>query len=637
MATKKVVTVLKKVGSNYSSDDVQTLRFPEMVRQNASMYIGGTDAHGLFVILRELLDNAVDEYLANRNTFVAAKIDSDGSYWVQDGGAGIPQGIKKVVVQVNGKSVDSSMPTMQAIFGELHTSGKFKSDAYKVSIGSHGVGVKGTNATSEYFEVKSCFKGKWYSISFARGVLKAGVAECKAPKSPFSGKVLTKGTLVHYKPDATIFTVKSFPLSMLQEWSQLQAYLNPGFRIILDVKGKQKQFIKTGGPKDYLKDKLEELKADSEPDTFWFKNELATVAVAFSNVDGFMVRGFTNGLSNSQGGTHVEAVASALYRAVSAHKGTKQVFKAADFKDGLLGIVNANLHKAEFSSQDKAKLTDTRTGKAFEDLLFEEAKAFFSKNKALAKRLCDRAAKVSELKNKFKASKAVATALGKAKKQGLPPNYAPAHRSVPVKDRILMIVEGDSAAGGLRQVREKHHALLPLTGKIMNCAKAKGDKALLSKAILNILAAIGYDPKQEDPMRKLQVGKVLFLADPDPDGCHINCLLATLFKKYLPDMFDQGMVYVADMPEFYAISKDQLFVGPTLSSVQRKLEKAKVKCDVHHAKGWGEIDHQILKILAVDEATSKRIRLKALDDNDDAVFDKLMGSVGEDPADAKAA
>lgn len=616
---------------DYDSDSIQTQRFPDNIRASPAMYIGGTDAHGMFVVLRELLDNAVDEYLAGRNTFVAVKADADGSYWVQDGGAGIPQGIKKFNVVVHGKAVASSMPTMQAVFGELHTSGKFKSDAYKVSIGSHGVGSKGTNATAEYFNVSTCFKGVWYGLGFKKGHLVHAVTKIQAPKSPFTGKTLTKGTLIHYKPDATIFKVKTFPPTMLQEWSELQAYLNPGFRIIADIRGKKKQYLKEGGPKDYIKDQLELLKAESEADIFWFKNELATVAVAFTNVDGFQVRGFTNGLGNSQGGTHVEAVAGALFSALSEHKGAKQVFKEADFKDGLLGIVNANLHKAAFSSQDKAKLTDERMGKEFEALLLVEAKKFFAKNKALAKRLCDRAAKVSELKSKFKASKAVATALNTVKRQGLPPNYAPAHRSVPVEKRVLFIVEGDSAAGGMRQVREKNHALLPLTGKIMNCKKSKGDKALLSKAILNILGAIGYDPKQADPMKKLQVGRVVFLADPDPDGLHINCLLHTLFQTYLPEMYERGMIFVADMPEFYAVTKDRLFVGPTLSSVQKKLDKAKAKADIHHAKGWGEIDHQIMKVLVVDD-TAKVIRIKPLSDEDIAAFSQIMGRIGDDPA-----
>ncbi len=458
------------MSKNYDSNSIETLRFPDNVRKNPSMYIGGTDAHGLFVILRELADNAVDEYLAGRNKFAAIKIDADGSYWVQDGGSGIPQGTKTVEVNVNGKIVKSNMPTMQAVFGELHTSGKFRSEAYAVSIGSHGVGVKGTNATSQFFDVLTCYKDKWFKIGFKQGKLSSPVSQSsKAPVSPFTGKPMTKGTLVHFKPDASIFSVKSFPPQMLVEWAEVQAYLNPGLQVVVSVKGKQKTWISKEGPKEYISKRLASLKAEAEADMFEFRGDLAHAVVAFSNADGFELRGYTNGLTNSQGGKHVDSVANALFQAVKLHAGAKQEFSAADFRDGMVGIVNAKLHKAAFSSQDKAKLTDDRMGKDFLDMVLIEAKKFFASNKAMAKRLCDRAAKINELKTKFKASKAVATELNKVKKQGLPPNYAPAHRSVPVAQRELFIVEGDSAAGGFRKVREKHQALLPLKGKIMNC------------------------------------------------------------------------------------------------------------------------------------------------------------------------
>lgn len=614
--------------ATYNSDSIETLRFPDTVRKNPSMYIGGTDAHGLFVILRELADNAVDEYLANRNKFAAIKIDSDGSYWVQDGGSGIPQGTKTVEVNVNGKVVKSSMPTMQAVFGELHTSGKFRSEAYAVSIGSHGVGVKGTNATSEFFEVVTCYKDKWYKIGFKKGLLVTPVSPTKAPKSPFTGKMLTKGTLVHFKPDASIFSVKSFPPSMLVEWAEVQAYLNPGLQVAVAIKDKQKSWLSKEGPREYIAKRLEKLNAQAESDLFEFQSDLAHAAVAFSNADGFELRGYTNGLTNSQGGKHVDSVAAALYKAVQEHKAAKQEFSTADFRDGMVGIVNAKLHKAAFSSQDKAKLTDDRMGKEFEALVFAAAKKFFASNKAMAKRLCDRAAKINELKTKFKASKAVATELNKVKRQGLPPNYAPASRSVPVAERELFIVEGDSAAGGFRKVRGQHQALLPLSGKIMNCLKAKGDRALLSKPVLNILAAIGFDPKLEDPLKKLQVGKIICLSDADPDGSHINCLINTLLSRYLPGAYDLGLVYVADMPEFYSIVKDKIFTGDTLSEVAGKLKQAGVKGDVLHAKGWGEVDPQVLKILAVDD-TRRLIRLDPLTDEDRTKFFSLMGRMDE--------
>lgn len=608
---------------NYTSESIQTLKFPESVRSNPSMYIGGTDEHGMFVILRELADNAVDEFLAGRNNEVQISIDADGSYWVLDAGAGIPQGMKTSVLHVNGKDVKSKMPTMQAVFGELHTSGKFKSDAYKVSIGTHGVGVKGTNATSEFLDVWTCYKGEWHKVGFQKGKLTTPVGSAKAPKSPFTNKTLKAGTLIHFKPDPKIFSVKSFPPSMLTSWAEVQAYLNPGLKVTVQVKGKQKTWFTKEGPKAWVTKKLEALKAEAEPDMFLFTNELVSLAVAFSNADGFELKGFTNGLQNSQGGKHVNSVSSALFEAIKPYMGRAK-FTSNDFSDGMLGIVNAKLHKPSFSSQDKAKLTDDRMGKEFEALITKEAEKFYKANKAMAKRLVERASKINELKTKFKASKAVATALNKLKRGGLPPNYAPAAKSVPIKDRELIIVEGDSAAGGVREIRGPHQALLPLTGKIFNAWKAKGDKALLSKAIINILAAIGFDPKAEDPLRKLQVGRIIFMSDADPDGKHINCLLNALVSRYMPGMYDLGIVYVADMPEFYAIAKDQLFVGDTLSAVQDKLKAAKVKADVLHAKGWGEVDPEILRILIASTAR-RLIKIDPLSAEDLQIFRALMG------------
>jgi topoisomerase-4 subunit B len=207
---------------------------------------------------------------------------------------------------------------------------------------------------------------------------------------------MAKGTLIHYKPDPTIFTVKSFPLSMLFEWAEIMSYLSPGFQIVLKSKDKIKKFLTKDGPVEYIRNRLTKLQADAEPDMFEYGNELATAIVAFSNADGFELLGFTNGLSNSQGGKHVDSVANALYKAVQKHRGAKQEFTTSDFRDGMVGIVNAKLHKAEFSSQDKAKLTDTRMGKDFEEAVLAEATKFFNSKKAMAKRLCDRASKSNE-------------------------------------------------------------------------------------------------------------------------------------------------------------------------------------------------------------------------------------------------
>ena len=615
--------------AEYDSSHIETLRFPESVRRNAEMYLGSTEAAGVFKIAGELLDNAIDEHQAGRNTGVLLFADSDGSYWVQDHGAGIPQGTKTFAVNVNGKMVENSMPTMQAVFGELHTSGKFRSEAYSVSIGTHGIGAKGTNATSEFFEVWTAFKNKWYSIRFERGHLVRGVALCKAPPKGPTGKPLEKGTLIHYKPDTKIFKAKSFPLSLAHEWAELTAYMNPGFSIVVGSRprtGKPvfKKFYSENGVDDYIVKRLADLGTTAEEANFELHGDLADVVVAFSTFDGCDLRGFTNGLHNVNGGHHVDSVSKALFASISEFKTKRQSFTRRDFDDGLVGIVNAKLHKASFSSQDKAKLTDVRMASEFEASVLEAATKFFRKNKALAGRLCERAARLNELKGKFKASREVTSALAKAKKAGMPPNYAPPHRSVPIRDRELFVVEGDSAAGGFREVREPKHGLLPLSGKIANALKMQSVKTLASAAIISLLSALGYDPRAEDPLKKLQIGKMICMADADSDGCHINSLLLTLIFKLCPEAFAAGIIFVADMPEYIAQHKGKLYTGSTQAEVREKLVAAGVKgVTPKHLKGWGEVDAGILKILAIDP-TRKLIQISAVTTEDSVEFIKVM-------------
>ena len=714
----------------YSSSDIQTLRFPDSLRMNPGVYIGAVDSDGYWLVVRECLDNGLDEFLAGRNTGVALVEADDGSYYVYDQGFGIPQGTKTFEINVNGQTITSKMPVMQAVFSELHTSGKYRSDAYKTSVGcfvgetkiklldgteptfeelynrwqkdqspipvytwdvekdqaafsnishvqltkytdelvdvtldsgktirctsnhpfyvrtirgikkvhaekltpdmslvsmrvdtddsgymsshdltrngfskeralhteesyeqsracchpnwlrgveavkrangcktieevksfvdnynhrivnvkrvkldkpvpvydltvdethtyfvdealvsnSHGMGVKATNALSEFFTATTCYKGRWYTIGFERGVLTQPLKQTTAPK--FQGKTLKKGTLIHLKHDNKIFkNDKRLDFERAKSWAEITTYLNPGFTVVIkDKDGNTFKYKSQEGAKEFVQKILTDLKAQAEPEVFEFKNELADVVVSFSSAEGCNVRGYTNGLFNSDGGKHVDSVVNALFSACKPFAKAKQTLSLYDFKEGLVGIVNMHLHKAEFSSQDKLKLTDNRAGAEFQSVLEKHASAFFKKNKVLAQKLCERASKLSELRNQFKASKKMITALNAAKKKGMPAKYAPFDSRSKLEDRELLIVEGDSAAGGLREVRYSYQSLMPLRGKIANIAK-NPNFVYTSEEIINILSAIGYDPKLEDPLSKVQIGRMICLADGDEDGC----------------------------------------------------------------------------------------------------------------------
>lgn len=537
----------------YNSSNIETVRFPDSVRMNTSLYLGSSDSHGRWVIARELLDNALDEFLANRNKNAAFVAQKDGSYWVIDSGGGIPQGTKTFTVNVNGKSIENKMPTMQAVFSELHTSGKFRSDAYKVSVGSHGLGSKATNATSEFFTVYTKFNEQWYSIGFEKGLLVSPVQKIKPPKGP-NGKSLTRGTAIHFKPDPTIFSGSSVvDLKFAHSWAEITSYLNPGFTVVVqDQRGKQSIYVSKEGPSEYVTKILSDLKASAEEDRFLFKSELADVVVAFSNAEGMNIRGYTNGLFNSQGGKHVDSVCSAMLQALKPFAKKKQVLSAYDVKEGLCGIVNIKLHKAEFSSQDKSRLTDDRAGQDFASALEPEFKKFFTRHKALAVRLCEKASKLNDLRSQFKASKKIVQALNQVKKKGMPSKYAAYDARTRVEDRELLIVEGESASGGLREKRKPWQALCPMKGKIQNACK-NGDKVLESEEVLMILGALGFDPKADDPYAKLAINKVICLADPDPDGCLKSdtrvmlCNGTTPTIKELSESYDGKPIWVWSM------------------------------------------------------------------------------------------
>jgi DNA gyrase/topoisomerase IV subunit B len=534
IAKQKTKAPAAKKPSAYTAANIKTLVFPDSVRENASQYIGGTDSYGLWLVVKELLDNGLDEALAGRNNAVLLHVDKDGSFWIQDAGHGVPQGITKTKIHVNGKDIINKMSTMQSVFGALHTSGKYDTKAYEVSIGTHGIGSKGTNATAEYFDVWTYFEDQWYTIGFKKGQVVRPVAKCRAPKGP-NGALAKSGTLIHFKPDMTIFSTDKFPGQMAVEWAEIMSYFNPGVAIIISTPKGKKQFLSKVGVLEYIQKRLEKFGVGAERVMFEYKSEhgdpnAADIVVAFSGHTDCDLRGFTNGSSNNKGGKHVDSVIAVLYEGIRPFIKTRKIraagkskdmpmFSAADLKEGMVGVVNAKLHKAKFNSQDKVFLSDERMGLDFRKKLLPVALKFFRDNKAMAQRICEKASRIAELKTKFVMSKAAASKLNAVKRNGLPSKYAVFDSRSKVADRELFLVEGDSAGGPCKEARFPYQAILPLKGKIMNALKpTKKKNPLESDEIINILAALGFDLKASDPYTKLNVGKIICLADPDPDG-----------------------------------------------------------------------------------------------------------------------
>jgi DNA gyrase subunit B len=789
----------KKTAVTYDEDSIEVLDFPDAVRKKTSFYIGPTDESGVWTIVREAADNAVDEALAERNNFVHihfGKTDKGlPEYWVRDNGAGIPVKPKKFK--------DVTLPTIEAILTRLHSSGKFHDKAYSIARGSHGLGLKATNALSTEFEVFTFRDGSWYSLQYSKGIKTRDLKKCRPPVSPASGKPIASGTVIRVVPDKSIFSSLNFSPALAIEWAQVSAYFTPKFKVLLTShKGSKKEIYYPEGPKAFTKDRVEKLKCTPlSPDVFVYSSALCDCVAQFTDYDGTELKAFTNGLHNAEGGVHYNAFFAALKKAIDPHIKVRQEFTINELKEGVVGLINAKLSAPNFDSQTKEKLVDDRADKPLHAMLVTELTKFFASNKALAHKICARCFELKNLKNKFVASKNVLKEIRRVTSLGFPSKATTSPHAKP-DQRELFLVEGDSAGGIARQARDgSYQEILPLRGKILNALKHTDERVLLSEEVLNILAMIGFDPKASNPYDKLRVGKIICLSDPDPDGplhgdtplnvatfenddvkgepiwhrvtmaelatqewlnrkyyvnayngktfvlaqahssrvteygskqitlgfengkkiicspshqfalasqrydqrvvgqlangmqmiradrlktgdrlcqplemkgpnasnskmtvlgitrckvsqcdptpwycltvptyhnfvlecgvvsknCHINSLILTLLFKYLPDLFKRGIVYAAQTPEFYSVAGGRLFGGSSPSDVEAQLARAKVKGTARHIKGYGEIDPDILRVLAFEPSTRRVVKITSLEKSRNQEFIDIMG------------
>lgn len=615
---------------DYDSSSIQSLGYPESVRLRPGMYIGALGNDGIFTLLREVMDNAVDEALEGYCSELDVFVHPDNKFTVIDNGRGIPKGFTKVTDPSDGST--RKVPTLRAVFGVLHTSGKFNDESYKVSRGAHGIGVKALTALSLFTKVSTFHSDSWNSVEFKEGKVSKDVFEAKAPTHPITGKPLSRGTSVVYMPDPEILgeTARLSKVDLF-EWARIAAYFTPSITIRLHAKkGEEwtsRELHYPEGPLRYVEDKVQSLLKKSEfgvldDSTFHSTSAAHDCVLKFTSCDGCELAGFTNGLANVEGGYHVTATVNALRDALLPYTGKKQVFTLTELKDGLVGLVNAKMSGPQFDSQTKEKLVDDRAGEPLRKILTAEFTTFFKKNKKLADAICDRASRLKQLKSKFVASKQMLTELKRIAKKGLPAKAATAPNCKP-SDREILFLEGDSASGGVRFARfEEFQEFLPLKGKPPNLLRSKKEE-IINEEILNIFAMIGFDPKQEDPVSKLRCGKIILMPDADSDGAHIATLLLAVFYKFLPELFDRGMIFVTRVPEYYALDGNVVYYGDTAAELRTSLEKAKSKAQINHLKGYGECPSDLLRVFACDPKT--RLLLKVLPPVDDK-FELLMSS-----------
>jgi len=592
------------------------------IRKKPTPYIGPTDSDGLWTCWREPSDNTVDQALAGRNNLTHLIVDKEkGRYWTVDAGPGIPVG-KKAFEDERGRS--EKLSVLYVVTGLTHAGANFDSDV--ISRGTHGIGQKATNAMSKKFTVWTFRDKAWWCIEYRDAKLHKAPYKTKAPKLPHGIKV-KKGTVTLFEPDMKLFQKGSkIDLKVVETWCQLTAYLVKGLTLKLtDSKGKTKSFV-SKGPADFLKHRIEENKVEPFGKPLLYSSREADVAIAFTNYEGAdNVECYTNGLRNKEGGEHLRALYDALVKSLVPYKG-KAEYTPSDLREGLIGLVNYKIAAPKFNNQPKDKLIDERVYDVAYPQLLKAFEELWKYNKTFAKEVVARASELRKKTADFLKDKKLSRNVKAAQKK-LPAKLAGVVGNRPIDEREIYLVEGDSAGGTAHLARFKDfQAVFALKGKPLNVMEAAKDKVNSNNEVAGILAGIGIDPSHKNPLSRLGYGKIIFLADPDVDGKHINALLLGLFWKYAPSLYKDGKIFMLASPEYMAEHKGQYYFGDTPADVVKQIGK---EVKVQHIKGWGEIDEGPMRAIAFQVGRRRLYKIEPPTDKKGAA--NFVALLGKDP------
>ena len=616
--------------NTYDADSITILEGLEAVRKRPGMYIGSVSTKGLNHLIYEIVDNAVDEHLAGFCTEIHVTLEKDGSATISDNGRGVPVGM-------HAKGVSAE----RIVYTTLHAGGKFDDSAYKTSGGLHGVGSSVVNALSAYMDVQVSRDGYIHHDRYERGI---PVVELEDGLLPTLGKTRKTGTKVNFLPDDTIFEKTKFKAEEVKSRMHETTYLNPNLTIIFeDLRGAEPEHIVYHEP-DGILGFIRELNAKKESvhEPVYFKGEAdgIEVEVAFQYVNEFHenILGFCNNIYNSEGGTHLTGFKTTFTTVINQYarelgilKDKDPNFTGADVRNGMTAIVSIKHPDPRFEGQTKTKLDNPDASKATGKVVGEEIVRFFDRNLETLKNVigcAEKAAKIRKTEEKAK------TNLLTKQKYSFDSNGKLANcESRDASKCEIFIVEGDSAGGSAKTARDRmYQAILPIRGKILNVEKASIDKVLANAEIKTMINAFGCGFSEgygnDFDITKLRYDKIIIMADADVDGAHISTLLLTLFYRFMPELIQEGHVYIAMPPLYKAMPKK---VEEEYLYDDKALEKYRKTHDgpftLQRYKGLGEMDADQLWETTLNPKT-RLLKLVEIEDGRMAssVTEMLMGT-----------
>ena len=586
---------MAKVTNNYDANSISILEGLEAVRKRPGMYIGSVSTKGLNHLIYEIVDNSVDEHLAGYCSKIYVTLEKDGTAVITDNGRGIPVGI----------NAKTGLPAVEVVFTMLHAGGKFGDGGYKISGGLHGVGASVVNALSEWLEVTIKKDGVVYRQRYERGKVMYPLEQIGTCRKNDTG------TSVRFLPDGDIFDKTYFKAEAIKGRLHETAYLNPDLTIIFENKRfseeEKIEYHEEEGICAYVKDMNQGKEVIH--DVIYFKKikDGIEVEVAFQFVDEFQenMLGFCNNIYTQEGGTHLvgfktkfTTIINQYARELGILKEKDSNFTGADVRNGMTAVIAVKHPEPRFEGQTKTKLDNPDAGKATADVTAEELVLFFDKHLEILKQVIACAEKSAKIR---KAEEKAKTNMLTKPRFSIDSNgkLANCESRNPAECEVF-IVEGDSAGGSAKMGRNRRtQAIMPIRGKILNVEKATMDKVLANAEIKTMINALGCGFSEgygnDFDITKLRYHKIIIMTDADVDGAHIDTLLLTFFYRFMPELINEGHVYLATPPLYKVIPKkgkeEYIYDDKALASYRKSHSGS---FTLQRYKGLGEMDAEQL-------------------------------------------